>query len=128
MEKKQYRSLWNFILTLFPKYLEHRIGKQKSRISDYKYVQNLEISMYKSINFAFVLVHGGNALEIREGMRLCSHPPASKGQRDIPEKRSMCYFMLKLSRTFVKTEKHFMITLKYFARLHKYFLLKIAAF
>ena len=38
--KKLYSSLWNSILTLFTKYLEHRIGKQKSRISDYKYVKS----------------------------------------------------------------------------------------
>ena len=37
--EKTVQILWNFILTLFTKYVEHRIGKQKSRISDYKYVK-----------------------------------------------------------------------------------------
>ena len=31
-----YSSSWIYILTLYTKYVKHRIGKQKSRISKYK--------------------------------------------------------------------------------------------
>ena len=44
MENKLYSSLWNYVLPLFTKYAEHRIGKQKFKKSKYN-TPNLEISI-----------------------------------------------------------------------------------
>ena len=64
--KKMYSSLWNYILTLFTKYVEHRIGQQiskKSKISNLN-IPNLEIS---SLEMHLGNAHGllvGNALSL----------------------------------------------------------------
>ena len=45
-----------FILILFPKDIEHRIGKQKSTISDYLYMSNLE-NFHVQIHFVLEMHH-----------------------------------------------------------------------